>query len=163
MATSFVIILAVIAIVCVGIIGIYIENARHIEINDSIKKPPTPSQNEDILPIIPRNFNSVNLVIGKMIPETEHLVREPDKFDIIFNIPKTIKEKLLKLDGISKLGVYNYYNMIREEYIHLPKSTTLVLPSLNEKDKITYIGNESSVGMIYRDTIFTLQFTDKKS
>lgn len=154
MTTLIVIILFIIAAIA---IGAYYENVRNKEISEYIDRNFQPVQHQDF-DVIPSNFNSVKLIIGKLISETEHIEKKPEDFNVGFDIPVDVEKKMLKLNAITERGVVNYYNQIKSIFT----TKNLILPELKDTKKITYISSSDNISMIYSDTILTFQFYGNK-
>lgn len=129
-------------------IGIYYESARFKEI---IEK--TNSEVKSEFQIKPNNFKNVKLLVGKLVPSTEHTEEKPDDYMISFNVPKEIENQILSLNSISSRGVFNYYNKIKDEF----GKSVLQFPTL-DINALSFQSDNSSVTMICKDLILTFSF-----
>lgn len=129
-------------------IGIYYESVRYKEVIDSIKQ-----EVRTEFQVKPSDFKNVKLLVGKLVPSTEHTEEKPDDYIISFNVPKDIENQMLSLSAITSRGVFNYYNKIKDEF----GKNVLQFPSL-DINSLTFQSDENSVTMICKDLILTFSF-----
>lgn len=129
-------------------IGIYYESVRYKEVIDSIKQ-----EVKAEFPVKPSDFSNVKLLVGKLVPSTEHTEEKPDDYMITFNVPKDIEGQMLSLKAITSRGVFNYYNKIKDEF----GKNVIQFPTL-DINSLTFQSDENSVTMICKDLILTFSF-----